>query len=75
MRYVQNLHCTTRRQAQNRELLRKLGYLGMVIPEAYGGVGAPVIQATILLEALARVCCNTATVAQLATTFFHIPGC
>jgi len=51
---------------ENRELLRKLGYLGMVIPEQYGGVGAPVIQATILLEEIARVCFNTALVAQLA---------
>lgn len=52
--------------AENRELLAKLGYLGMVIPEAYGGSGAPVIQATILLEEIAGVCFNTATAAQLA---------
>jgi alkylation response protein AidB-like acyl-CoA dehydrogenase len=37
-----------------------------VIPEAYGGSGAPVIQGTILLEEVARVCFNTALVAQLA---------
>jgi len=51
---------------ENRELLKKLGYLGMVIPEEYGGSGAPVIQATILLEEIARVCFTTAMVAQLA---------
>lgn len=52
--------------AENRDLLAKLGYLGMVIPEEYGGSGAPIIQATILLEEIAGVCFNTATAAQLA---------
>ncbi|MGQ0502034.1 MAG: acyl-CoA dehydrogenase family protein [Panacagrimonas sp.] len=51
---------------ENRELLAKLGYLGLVIPEEYGGVGAPVIQGTIMLEEIARVCFNTALIAQLA---------
>ncbi len=51
---------------ENRELLAKLGYLGMVIPEEYGGAGAPVIQGTIMLEEIARVCFNTALVAQIA---------
>jgi butyryl-CoA dehydrogenase len=51
---------------ENRDLLAKLGYLGMVIPEAYGGSGAQVIQGTILLEEVARVCFNTALVTQLA---------
>lgn len=52
--------------AENRELLARLGYLGIVIPEAYGGAGASVIQGTVLLEEIARVCFNTALVAQLA---------
>ncbi len=52
--------------AENRDLLAKLGYLGMVIPEAYGGSGAPVIQGTILLEEISRVCFNTALITQLA---------
>lgn len=51
---------------ENRDLLAQLGYLGMVIPEEYGGAGAPVIQGTILLEEIARVCFNTALIAQLA---------
>ena len=51
---------------ENRALLAKLGYLGIVIPEAYGGSGAPVIQGTIMLEEIARVCFNTALVAQIA---------
>ncbi len=51
---------------ENRDLLAELGYLGLVIPEEYGGAGAPVIQGTILLEEVARVCFNTALVTQLA---------
>ena len=50
--------------AENLKLLAELGYLGLVIPEAYGGSGAPIIQGTILLEEIARVCFNTALVAQ-----------
>lgn len=51
---------------ENKELLAKLGYLGLVIPEQYGGSGAPIIQATIFLEEVARVCFNTALICQLA---------
>ena len=52
--------------AENRDLLAKLGYLGMVIPEQYGGSGAPIIQGTVFLEEIARVCFNTGLVCQLA---------
>jgi len=51
---------------ENRDLLAELGYLGLVIPEQYGGSGAPIIQATIFLEEVARVCFNTALICQLA---------
>ena len=50
---------------ENLKLLAELGYLGIVIPEEYGGSGAPIIQGTILLEEIARVCFNTALVAQV----------
>ena len=51
--------------AANRDKLAELGYLGMFIPEEYGGSGAPVIQGTVFLEEMARVCFNTALVSQL----------
>ncbi len=51
--------------AVNRDTLAELGYLGMFIPEDYGGSGAPVIQGTVFLEEMARVCFNTALVSQL----------
>ena len=52
--------------AENRDLLARLGYLGMVIPGRYGGAGAPVIQGAAFLEEIARVRFNTALVCQLA---------
>jgi alkylation response protein AidB-like acyl-CoA dehydrogenase len=51
---------------ENRNLLAELGYLGLVIPEQYGGSGASVIQGTVFLEEIARVCFNTGLVCQLA---------
>ncbi|MFQ6093537.1 MAG: acyl-CoA dehydrogenase family protein [bacterium] len=47
-----------------RDLIDKmaqLGFLGIVFPEKYGGVGAGEIGYCILLEELARACASTAT--------------
>ncbi|MFT6625145.1 MAG: butyryl-CoA dehydrogenase, partial [Cycloclasticus sp.] len=49
----------------NKNLLAELGYLGMLIPEQYGGLGLPIIQGVVFLEELARTCFNTALVGQL----------
>jgi alkylation response protein AidB-like acyl-CoA dehydrogenase len=50
----------------NRQLLAELGYLGLVIPEEYGGSGLSIQHATVFLEEVARVCFNTALICQLA---------
>lgn len=52
--------------AENRKLLAELGYLGLVIPEEYGGSGASIAHATVFLEEVSRVCFNTALICQLA---------
>jgi len=52
--------------AENRALLAKLGYLGLVIPEQYGGSGATIAHAAVFLEEIARVCFNTGLICQLA---------
>ncbi|WP_326533390.1 acyl-CoA dehydrogenase family protein [Pseudorhodoferax sp.] len=52
--------------AKNRQLLAELGYLGLVIPEAYGGSGASIAHASVFLEEIARVCFNTGLICQLA---------
>lgn len=50
---------------ENRKKLAELGYLGLLIPEAYGGLGLPLVQAVILSEELARVDPATALIAQM----------
>ena len=52
--------------AENRQLLADLGYLGILIPEEYGGSGGEIIQGIILLEEIARTCFNTSTICQVA---------
>jgi len=39
-----------------RRRLGDLGYLGIALPELYGGGGAPVLDALIVVEELAKVC-------------------
>ncbi len=51
---------------ENRKLLAELGYLGLVIPEQYGGSGLSIRHGTIFLEEMARVCFNTALICQIA---------
>ena len=51
---------------ENRKRLAELGYFGLLIPEAYGGKGAPIIQSAVFVEELGRVCFNTCTIAQIA---------
>jgi butyryl-CoA dehydrogenase len=55
----------------NRRLLAELGYFGLLVPEEYGGVGAPIIQSVVLCEEIARTCFNTATICQL---YLHGPS-
>ncbi|MBN9576634.1 MAG: acyl-CoA dehydrogenase family protein [Alicycliphilus denitrificans] len=52
--------------AENRDLLARLGYLGLVIPEEYGGSGASIAHASVFLEEISRVCFNTGLICQLA---------
>ena len=37
--------------------LADLGWLGIVIPEAYGGTGGSFVDLAIILEAMGEVCC------------------
>jgi butyryl-CoA dehydrogenase len=51
-----------------REILHQLadlGYLGLLIPEEYGGVGGTLQQAILVSEELARVDANAALMAQM----------
>jgi alkylation response protein AidB-like acyl-CoA dehydrogenase len=55
----------------NRVRLAELGYFGLLIPEQYGGFGAPIIQSSLFVEEIGRVCFNTATICQL---YLHGPS-
>lgn len=39
-----------------RKWLGALGYLGIALPEEYGGGGAPILDALVVIEELAKVC-------------------
>jgi alkylation response protein AidB-like acyl-CoA dehydrogenase len=56
---------------ENRRMLAELGYFGLLIPEAYGGFGAPIIQSSVFVEEIGRVCFNTATICQI---YLHGPA-
>ncbi len=56
---------------ENRKLLAEEGYFGLLIPEEYGGHGAPVMQSVLFVEEIGRVCFNTATICQI---YLHGPA-
>jgi 3-sulfinopropanoyl-CoA desulfinase len=41
------------------EVLRREGFMGMTIPEAYGGKGAACLDAIVLIEEMAKACSTT----------------
>lgn len=41
---------------EERQRLGSLGYLGISMPEEYGGAGAPILDALVVLEELAKQC-------------------
>ena len=47
---------------ENHHRLGDLGYLGMTIPEEYGGGGAPLVDCYLVIEELAKVDFNTALI-------------
>lgn len=51
---------------ENQDYLAKEGYFGLLVPEEYGGLGGRIIQSVLLVEEVARVCMNTATICQIA---------
>ena len=46
----------TRFPKEEREYLGALGFLGIALPEKYGGAGAPLIEALVVIEELAKEC-------------------
>ncbi|MEM6624963.1 MAG: 3-sulfinopropanoyl-CoA desulfinase [Pseudomonadota bacterium] len=46
----------------NVEMLRKAGFLGMTLPQAYGGQGRDWLDAALVIEQIARACAVTARI-------------
>jgi len=53
--------------------LGELGYLGMSVPEAYGGSGTDVISYVIAMEELSRACASTSTVVSVQNSLVNDP--
>lgn len=59
------------------EQLAKYGWLSLVIPEEYGGTGAPVLTTCVVIEEIAKVCASSAlilAVHSLGSTPINIAG-
>lgn len=50
------------------EVLRREGFMGMTIPEAYGGKGASYLDAVVLIEEMAKACSTTGRICVEANT-------
>lgn len=53
--------------------LGQLGYLGMVIPEAYGGIGADTVSYAIVMEELSKACASTSTAVSVQNSLVEYP--
>jgi len=55
------------------EGLAKMGVLGMMVPEEYGGSGADALSLILVLEELSRVCASTAVIVSVNNSVFCYP--
>jgi alkylation response protein AidB-like acyl-CoA dehydrogenase len=53
--------------------LAKLGVLGMMVPEAYGGAGADALSYIFAIEEIARVCASTAVIVSVNNSVVCFP--
>ncbi len=55
------------------EGLARMGILGMMVPEQYGGAGADALSYVLAIEELARVCASTAVIVSVNNSVFCYP--
>lgn len=53
--------------------LGQLGYLGMIVPEAFGGIGADTISYAIVMEELSKACASTSTAVSVQNSLVEFP--
>ena len=52
--------------------MAKLGFMGMCVPQEYGGAGADTVSYAIVVEELSRVCGGTGITVAASTRLFGI---
>ncbi len=53
--------------------LGELGYLGMVVPEEYGGIGADTLSYVLVMEELSKACASTSTAVSVQNSLVEFP--
>lgn len=53
--------------------LGELGYLGMAVPEEYGGIGADTISYVLVMEELSKACASTSTAVSVQNSLVEFP--
>src|SRR3970282_102218 len=59
--------------AEQIRKLGEMGFLGMLVPEEYGGSGSDSLSYAIALEEMARVCATTAVTVSVTTSVVCMP--
>lgn len=53
--------------------LAELGYMGMTVPEEYGGIGADMLSYIVVMEELSRSCASTSTAFSVQNSLCNTP--
>jgi alkylation response protein AidB-like acyl-CoA dehydrogenase len=71
--YLTQFEREERFPAEQIRRLGEMGFLGMLIPEEYGGSGADSVSYAIALEEMARICATTAVTVSVNTSVVCVP--
>lgn len=58
---------------ENIKKLGELGYLGMTVPEEYGGIGADYLSYVLVMEELSKACASTSTAVTVNNSLVNDP--
>jgi butyryl-CoA dehydrogenase len=58
---------------ENMRVLAEQGYLGLIVPEEYGGSGAGTVANALVIEEISKVCASTATTYEAHVCLFTVP--
>jgi butyryl-CoA dehydrogenase len=64
---------THRVPLESLKKLGQLGYLGMIVPEVYQGIGADSVSYAIVMEELSKACASTSTAVSVQNSLVEFP--